>query len=122
MKKKENITNEVLNKKFIDNQNKFEENNIKFMTVQDNIKRMERLNELKKKNNLDDINKKANKINKFKLQQEIINEEKNKFKDDFSRRKAKYQEEFLNIFNKSKLDNNSIQNIKKKLVKKTMKF
>ena len=113
MKKKENITNEVLNKKFIDNQNKFEENNIKFMTVQDNIKRMERLNELKKKNNLDDINKKANKINKFKLQQEIINEEKNKFKDDFSRRKAKYQEEFLNIFNKSKLDNNSIQNIKK---------
>ena len=113
IKKKEENTERVLKKKFDDNLNKIEENNEKLMLKQDALKQLERLNANKREKTLRWIINKGDRIEKFKLQQQILSERKRKVKDEIVKKKAEYEYQFQKMFHKKNLDQKMINDIHK---------
>ena len=83
------------------------------MLKQDAIKQLERMNANKREKTLRWIINKGDRIEKFKLQQQILSERKRKVKDEVTRKKAEYEYQFQKMFHKKNIDQKMINDIHK---------
>ena len=83
------------------------------MLKQDALKQLERLNANKREKTLRWIINKGDRIEKFKLQQQILSERKRKVKDEIIKKKAEYEYQFQKMFHKKNLDQKMINDIHK---------
>ena len=83
------------------------------MLKQDAIKQLERMNANKREKTLRWIMNKGDRIEKFKLQQQILSERKRKVKDEVTRKKAEYEYQFQKMFHKKNIDQKMINDIHK---------
>ena len=83
------------------------------MLKQDALKQLERMNANKREKTLRWIMNKGDRIEKFKLQQQILSERKRKVKDEVTRKKAEYEYQFQKMFHKKNIDQKMINDIHK---------
>ena len=83
------------------------------MLKQDALKQLERMNANKREKTLRWIINKGDRIEKFKLQQQILSERKRKVKDEVTRKKAEYEYQFQKMFHKKNIDQKMINDIHK---------
>ena len=83
------------------------------MLKQDALKQLERMNANKREKTLRWIMNKGDRIEKFKLQQQILSERKRKVKYEVTRKKAEYEYQFQKMFHKKNIDQKMINDIHK---------
>ncbi|MCQ2817790.1 MAG: hypothetical protein MJ252_11045 [archaeon] len=111
IKRNEENTNQVKKEKAMMNKKIMEENIEKRIHKEYQIQQVAAEQQNKRDQYMNEINEKTYKINEFKKQKEILNEQKKILTDDMARRKQEYSDKFQKIFGSNNFNERTIRNI-----------